>query len=124
MHGKDPKRVEGENFLMYRDNMEFELKVKGMGKLTGKGKVIVTTLRLILVNCDSKKSELVAFDIPHGLTFAEKFNQPIFGANYWYCKCKPLHNSLPGEVECKLWFMQGGCEKFLCSIRHCLKILR
>jgi hypothetical protein len=42
-----------------------------MGKLKGTGKLIVTTLRLILVNF--KKSEMKGFDIPHGLTFGEKF---------------------------------------------------
>jgi hypothetical protein len=45
-----------------------------MGKLSGKGKVIVTTLRLVLVNTTNKNSDLKAFDIPHGLTFGEKFN--------------------------------------------------
>ena len=42
-----------------------------MGKLKGQGKLIVTTLRLILVNY--KQSDFKGFDIPHGLAFGEKF---------------------------------------------------
>jgi hypothetical protein len=43
-----------------------------MGKLKGKGKLILTSMRLVLVN--SKGSgELKAFDLPHGNTFKEKF---------------------------------------------------
>ena len=122
MTGEDPHRVHGEYFLMYRHGIDFQVDVKGMGKLKGKGKLIVTTLRMILVN--QQVSEMRAFDIPHGLAFDEKFKQPIFGANYWEGKCKPLHNSLPGDCHYKCWFMEGGVEKFLCSIRHALKKIR
>jgi len=91
-----------------------------MGKLSGKGKLILTTLRLVLVNKDSD-SDLKAFDIPHGNTFKEKFNQPIFGANNWTGKCLPLFNSLPGNVEFTLWFMEGGCSGFNRVYRNTLQ---
>ena len=42
-----------------------------MGKLSGKGKLVLTTLRLVLLN--KKGGELSAFDLPHGNTFKEKF---------------------------------------------------
>ena len=44
------------------------------------------------------KSDFKAFDIPHALTFKEKFNQPIFGANYWSGVTKPLFGSLPSDA--------------------------
>jgi hypothetical protein len=50
MSGCDPHRVNGEYFLVYREGIEFHVDVKGMGKMKGKGKLIVTSLRLILVN--------------------------------------------------------------------------
>ena len=78
----DPYRVQNEHFILHRKGVEFELKIEGMGKLSGKGKMILTTLRLVLINKDCS-SELKAFDLPHGNTFKEKFNQPFFGSNYW-----------------------------------------
>jgi WW domain-binding protein 2 len=59
------------------------------------------------------KSDLKAFDIPLALMFKEKFNQPIFGANYLSCSTKPMFNSLPNDASVKIWFMEGGCGKFL-----------
>jgi hypothetical protein len=35
----EPCRVEGEFFIMKRDGIEFEIKVNGGNKYTGKGKV-------------------------------------------------------------------------------------
>jgi hypothetical protein len=70
------------------------------------------------------KSDLKAFDVPLALTFREKFNQPIFGANYLSCTCKPLFNSLPSDAEVKIWFMEGGCGKFLKCFRYTLGKIR
>ena len=120
----DPLRVAGETFVMVRDGIEFQINVKGMGKLKGEGKLIVTTCRLVLVNFKKNNNDFRAFDLPMALTFSEKFCQPIFGANYWYGKCKPLHNSLPGECEFKIWFMEGGCNRFLHVVRNNMKAIR
>ena len=66
-----------------------------------------------------------AFDLPPALMFDEGFEQPIFGANYWKGKCKPLTpGSLPGDPSFKMWLMEGGCMRFIKSIRFCLKRLR
>jgi hypothetical protein len=94
-----------------------------MGKLKGAGKVIVTTARLVLINPQGKP-EFKSFDLPLALTHHEKFEQPIFGANYWAGKCRPLNSSLPGEVTFKIWFMEGGCQKFIKMVRNNLKVLR
>jgi len=70
------------------------------------------------------KSDFKAFDVPLALMFKEKFNQPIFGANYISCTTKPLFNSLPNDAECKIWFMEGGCSKFLRAFRETLEKIR
>ena len=94
-----------------------------MGKLKGEGKVIVTTARLVLIN-PKGKPEFKSFDLPLALTHHESFEQPFFGAYYWTGKCRPLNNSLPGEVTFKIWFMEGGCQKFIKTVRNNLKVLR
>ena len=70
------------------------------------------------------KSDFKAFDIPHALTFKEKFNQPIFGANNWTGVTKPLFGTLPADAEFKIWFMEGGCGKFNKVYRFALSEIR
>ena len=62
-----PFRVEGEHFCLQRDGVAFELDIQGMGKLTGAGKCVVTTMRLILINPLGKPT-FKAFDLPLALT--------------------------------------------------------
>lgn len=104
---RDPFRVPGEHFVLWRCGVEFHLNIDGMGKLKGKGKLIITTLRLVLIN--EAGVDFKAFDIPYGNLFNEKFCQPIFGSNYWEGSVKPLFNSLPGDTHFKIWFTEGGC---------------
>eukprot|EP00351_Strombidinopsis_sp_SopsisLIS2011_P004886 CAMPEP_0116878266 /NCGR_PEP_ID=MMETSP0463-20121206/10000_1 /TAXON_ID=181622 /ORGANISM="Strombidinopsis sp, Strain SopsisLIS2011" /LENGTH=50 /DNA_ID=CAMNT_0004526283 /DNA_START=128 /DNA_END=277 /DNA_ORIENTATION=- len=49
------------------------------------------------------KSDFKSFDIPMGLTYKEKFEQPVFGANYWTGYCKPLADGLPNDAHFKVW---------------------
>jgi len=57
--------------------------------------------------------------------FKESFEQPIFGANYYKGTCKPLQpGSLPGDPQFKIWFMEGGCGKFLKCARFVLHKIR
>ena len=106
--------------------MEFEVKIDGMGKLKGRGDLVLTSQRIVLINSRGKSSDsFKAFDIPLALTFKESFEQPIFGANYIKGKCKPLvPGSLPGDPQFKCWFMEGGCQRFLQAWRFCLKQIR
>jgi hypothetical protein len=69
--------------------------------------MILTSVRVICIN--EKNSAFKAFDLPLSLISSESFEQPIFGANYLYGICKPLLNSLPGNIEFKIWLMNGGC---------------
>lgn len=79
----------------------------------------------MLINSSNlAKSEFKAFDVPLALIVNEKFNQPIFGANYLSGICKPLYNMIPADAEFKIWFMEGGCGKFLKSFRYTIKQIR
>ena len=71
--------------------------------------MILTTARIVCLN--QKNTAFKAFDLPLALTYNESFEQPIFGANYIKGTCKPLLN-LPGDVNFKIWFMEGGCGTF------------
>jgi len=46
----DPLRVQGENYLLERKGIEFEIKILNLGKFRGKGKLILTSNRIILIN--------------------------------------------------------------------------
>ena len=72
--------------------------------------MILTSCRVICVN--QKSSAFKAFDLPLSLISNEGFEQPIFGANYIRGTCKPLLNSLPGDIYFKIWLMNGGCGTF------------
>ena len=72
--------------------------------------MILTSCRVICVN--KKNSAFKAFDLPLSLISKEGFAQPIFGANYIHGTCKPLLNSLPGDINFKIWLMNGGCGTF------------
>lgn len=93
---------------MQRRGVTFSLNIKGMGKLKGEGKVVLTTHRLVLIN-PGGPNDFKSADLPLALTYNEKFEQPIFGANAWSGKCKAMGNSLPGEIEFYIKFKEGGC---------------
>lgn len=119
----DPCRVEGEFFIMKRDNVEFEMKVDKGNKYTAKGYMILTTARIVCVNKDLK-SLFKSFDLPLALMRSETFEQPIFGSNYISLTCKPLLNILPGEVKTKIWFYSGGCGTFVPAFFNVLTNVR
>ena len=68
----EPLRVDGEHFVLKRKGIEFHVNVKGIGKLKGKGRVILTTCRLILIN-DKDDKDLKCIDLPYANTYEEKF---------------------------------------------------
>ena len=121
-----PLRVsEQECFIMHRNGIEFEVKVEGLGKMSGKGILVLTTNRVVLINTKNMaSSDFKAFDLPLAKMFKEKFNQPIFGANYLSCVSKPLFDQLPADAHAKIWFMEGGCGKFLKCFRYTLGKIR
>lgn len=118
-----PLRVPGEYFVLSRTDMEFEIKISGLGTLTGKGNLILTTARMVLLNYQ-KSPKWRAFDIPLALMSKDTFEQPIFGANYICGEVLPLLGLLPGPATYKAWFMSGGCTKFLRCYHYVVDKLR
>ena len=116
-----PFRLEDEYVLVERKGMHIEVKVHGMSKLSGKGKTYLTSARLIFVHKNYKTDKFKAIDMPVALMGKVDFKQPVFGSNYLKFKCKPLFNMLPGEAEIKVWFTEGGCERFLRVFGHVSK---
>ncbi|CAD8127608.1 unnamed protein product [Paramecium sonneborni] len=108
-----PLRVDQEFFILYRNEMEGEFKIENIGKFSARGKVYVTTCRIVFVSDKFQKDSFKSFDIPLAYLSAEKFQQPIFGSNYLEGNVDPLYNLLPGKTHFKLWFKAGGCDKFL-----------
>ena len=86
-----PLKLPGEQFILERPGIDFQLKLEKSGKFKGSGNLVLTTKRLVLINSKaSKNDKFNSFEIPLVLIFNEKFKQPIFGANYWMGYTKPL----------------------------------
>ena len=114
-HDGMPFRLENECILLKRKGMHIELKSDKMkSKISIKGRVYLTSARLIFVNEKYKNEKQTrAIDMPLANLRKKEFKQPIFGSNYLKFTLLPLHNLLPGPCKMKLWFMEGGCDKFL-----------
>ncbi len=83
-----------------------------MGKMGTYGYVVMTTHRLVFVAdgyADLPRTALRSFDLPLGNIFREKFNQPVFGANYLAGQCRPLMGILPADTTFEIHFYEGGC---------------
>ncbi|OMJ86965.1 hypothetical protein SteCoe_11438 [Stentor coeruleus] len=106
-----PAPVIGEFMVLVRKDIEAEIALENGTKYKGKGRLYLTTIRLVFVN--EKRSNISSFDIPIDLMSHEKFNQPIFGANYISGSVKPLYNLIPCNAKFKFWFMSGGTGTFL-----------
>merc|ERR1712032_79909 len=108
-----PLRVSDEYILLERSGTEIELKVPNMKKVSMKGKLYLTSARMVFVSKHFATDEIKAVDIPVSLMRKIDFKQPIFGSNYLYFELLPLFQLLPAKGVAKIWFTQGGCEKFL-----------
>ena len=116
-----PFRLNNEFVLLERRGMQIEVRVPSMSVLTASGSVYLTTARLIFVNGDFVKDKFRALDMPVAMIGNISFKQPVFGSNYLEFQCRPLMNMLPGTAEVKLWFTEGGCERFLNIFEHVFK---
>ena len=116
-----PFRLENEYLLIERRGIEIELVCQGMSKLSAKGVIYLTTARLLFVNKNFERDSFKAVDIPVANMSGTDFKQPIFGSNYLSFTLKPLFNFLPAPAAVKLWFTEGGCDKFLRIFEHVSK---
>ncbi len=106
-----PAPVNGEYLLLTRKDISAEIKLDNGQKYKGKGKLYLTTARMVFVNQGS--GEMRSFDVPFALMKGAKFEQPIFGANYITGKVDPLYGLIPSPATFKFHFMSGGTQTFL-----------
>jgi hypothetical protein len=97
--------------VLRRDDISCEIKLVSREKYSGRGNLFMTTARLVFVNKSS--GPMQSFDVPLALMSGEKFQQPIFGANYLEGKVQPLYGLIPSEAHFKFKFMSGGATTFL-----------
>lgn len=108
-----PLRVSDEYILLERKGTELQMKVPNMKTISMKGMMYLTSARIVYVSKNFAKDNIKAIDMPIALMREIDFKQPIFGSNYLTFKQKSLHGMLPADGVVKLWFTNGGCEKFL-----------
>mmetsp|Transcript_26720 Transcript_26720/g.49031 ORF Transcript_26720/g.49031 Transcript_26720/m.49031 type:complete len:222 (-) Transcript_26720:95-760(-) len=109
----------GETWLLKRDDIDFTCKLPRGGRLTGHGQFFFSTTRIVFVATGkTSRQDFKAFEIPLPLMRDEKFQQPIFGANYLEGQLlgdaidaqSPLSG---GSTQWSLTFRAGGCGTFL-----------
>mmetsp|Transcript_43391 Transcript_43391/g.99997 ORF Transcript_43391/g.99997 Transcript_43391/m.99997 type:complete len:222 (+) Transcript_43391:62-727(+) len=109
----------GETWLLKRDDIDFMCKLPRGGRLTGFGQFYFSTDRIVFVATGkTSRQDFKAFEIPLALLREEKFQQPIFGANYLEGEIvgdaidepSPLAG---GRTYWTLTFRAGGCGTFL-----------
>lgn len=86
-----------------------------MKTLSAKGKIFLTSARLVFVakGFNMAGEYFKSFDIPLALMRHLDFKQPIFGSNYLELTVMPLYGLIPAPAGVKIWFTKGGCDKFL-----------
>merc|ERR1712203_664579 len=109
----------GENFVLKREDIQFEGKLPVGGKLTGKGVLFLSSSRIVfLASKKSCRTDFRSFEIPLDRFTKSKFHQPIFGANYLGGEVLPPSGGEAsplsgGPTPVSLTFTSGGCGTFL-----------
>ena len=67
---------------MLRKGIDFVVNAQGTGIFSGKGRMILTTCRIVLVNEMQEEGKFQAFDLPFATTYDEKFKKPFFGKSF------------------------------------------
>lgn len=116
-----PFRLNDEFILLERPGMDIEVKIPGKSTISGRGKVYLTTSRMVFVHDKFMTDKFKSFDMPIAFLVKPKFEQPVFGANYLTFVVKPISYTLPQDATVKLWFSKGGCERFLKIYEHVSK---
>jgi len=104
-----PVPMQNEIFMLSRSGIRFSAK-RSSGKMeSSSGVLYLTTLRMVYVGEGDGKS----FDMPLATVAAEKFNQPIFGANNMTGESPPLDNATADNWKWCISFRNGGVGTFL-----------
>ncbi|XP_033754235.1 WW domain-binding protein 2-like [Pecten maximus] len=103
----------GERILIFCDGVEMGFDCKDLAHFKGtkKGRIYLTTHRVIFTN---KKTDdmLQSFNMPFYCMREVELEQPVFGANYIKGKINPENNGWMGDCRFKLWFTNGGAIEF------------
>ena len=112
-----PAGIFGEWYILERRGIHASIETKDprYGKLTGKGKIIMTTVRIVFI-LERPSPQFQSFDIPFQGVSAETFKQPVFGANRLEADVAMVPGrglQSGGPIHVSLTFNDGGCNKFL-----------
>ena len=118
-HGDYPLRIQGEFFILQRNEITFEVK-SGPKVYKGEGECVLTTYRLVMINKWMDKKIMSAFDIPLSHLIRTEFKKPKLyefkGKSYISGQTKVLYANdeyLPQDPEFKMVFNADGCGTFM-----------
>ena len=97
-----PVRDMNEEFLLRRNNIEFHVNVRDRGDFRGKGHLVLTTKRLILVNREDPNWR--SFSLPNVHVFDERFEMGMAGRFHIDAHCRNDMGMLPHPAHFKVWF--------------------
>lgn len=88
---------------MRRHGVEFHVNVNEMGEFRGKGHIVLTTRRLVVVNRDEEMPDFASFSFPLTETHNENFEQGMGGRFHLHAHCRPFMELIPDNAHFKLW---------------------
>jgi len=99
-----------EEFVLRRNFIEFHVHVRMRGDFKGKGHLILTTKRLILVNRENPVWRSWSF--PNVFVHKERFEMGALGRFHIDAHCRHQGSALNHPAHFKIWFNQGGALRF------------
>ena len=120
----EPLRMEGEYFIIRRNDCEFEFVTEHSGKYNANGFVILSSVRLIAISPDLNNINFKSFEMPLSNIYGEAYNQPFFGRNFLSGTCQSLFASPLGKVTFRIWFKANDCGTIVPALYNLLDSLR
>lgn len=112
-----PVKDMNEEFILRRNFIEFHIHVRDRGDFRGKGHLVLTTKRLVLVNRENTMFKSWSLPLLH--TFNEQFEEGMRFHINAHCR----HEGALGinhPAHFKVWFNQGGAARFAIIYRKAL----
>jgi len=111
-----PIKDMNEEFILRRNFIEFHIHVRDRGDFRGKGHLVLTTKRLVLVNREDPAWG--SFSLPNVHVFDERFELGMGGRFHIDAHCRNDRGLLPHPAHYKVWFNQGGADRFSHLYKH------
>ena len=102
----------GEMPVLRRNGIEFHIHVRMMGDFRGRGHLILTTRRLIIVNRCPMMPQFRSFSLPLFNTHREHMKIGMMGRLHVEGHCRPHNCLIPTDAHFKIWFNDGGAMIF------------